>query len=283
MKTKAGILGAAVLGTAWWAFRPEPPPPETEGALRVRPHAQATGELAPPLRGDSSARGESTAPAARLSAESWTGGNPGKAAQRALRLPPGETRRLALLQVVRVWALQAPGTALAWARELPDPQERLRLLDAITLALEQRDLPEGVTEETAIHDLEDAVHRVAWDPSQQPLVENLAAKWAGRDLDAALAWVRSLPEDGVREALVHRVAIVQSKTNPGEAARLVVEQIPAGPKQTEAVISVVHQWALQDLAGALDWVNSFPGGILKERAAHELEGVVHFQQIAAAP
>ena len=67
------------------------------------------------------------------------------------------------------------------------------------------------------------------------------------------------------------------------AARLVVEQIPAGPKQTEAVISVVHQWALQDLAGALAWVNRFPGGILKERAAHELAGVVYFQQIAAAP
>ena len=281
MKTKAGILVAAVLATAWWASRPAPPPPETKGALRIRPHAQATA--ASPPRAGSSARGKSAAPAARLSASSWTGGNLGKAAQRALRLPPGETRDRALLQLSRAWALQAPETALAWARQLPDAEERLRLLDAIILALEQRDLPEGVTEETAIHDLEDAVHRLAWDASQQPLVENLAAKWAGRDLDAALAWVRSLPETEVREALVHRVAIVQSKTRPDEAARLVVEQIPAGPKQTEAVISVVHQWALQDLAGALAWVNSFPGGILKERAAHELAGVVYFQQIAAAP
>ena len=54
---------------------------------------------------------------------------------------------------------------------------------------------------------------------------------------------------------------------------MVVEQIPPGSIQTEAVISVLHQWFLRDMAGAAAWVDQFPAGDLKVRAENEMSGI----------
>jgi len=73
--------------------------------------------------------------------------------------------------------------------------------------------------------------------------------------------------------LMARLAYVQSQTDPASGARLAVKEIAAGSVQDEAVISVVHQWALRDLAGAQAWVNKFPEGPIRVRASTELIGV----------
>jgi len=70
-----------------------------------------------------------------------------------------------------------------------------------------------------------------------------------------------------------RLAYLQSKSSPTEAAIMVVEQIPPGLIQTETVISVLHQWFLRDMAGAAAWVDQFPAGDLKVRAENEMSGI----------
>jgi hypothetical protein len=42
-------------------------------------------------------------------------------------------------------------------------------------------------------------------------------------------------------------AYVMSQTDPASAANLVINQIPPGPSQNEAVMTVLNQWANQDL------------------------------------
>jgi len=66
--------------------------------------------------------------------------------------------------------------------------------------------------------------------------------------------------------------LVLSKTAPRDAAELLLDEIPLGPMQTEAAISIVHQWAICDYHGAAAWVAQFPTGDLRERAAQELAG-----------
>jgi hypothetical protein len=78
------------------------------------------------------------------------------------------------------------------------------------------------------------------------LFDNLTAQWATEDLSAACDWVIQQPAGELRDRLVLHVALVWSKSDPADAARLVLNQIPAGDNQNEAVISVVYQWALQD-------------------------------------
>jgi hypothetical protein len=71
------------------------------------------------------------------------------------------------------------------------------------------------------------------------------------------------------------VALVWSKSDPAEAARLILDQIPAGDHQNEAVISVVYQWALQDKKEARAWVQLFPEGALRQRALNEITNSAH--------
>jgi hypothetical protein len=103
---------------------------------------------------------------------------------------------------------------------------------------------------------------------------NLVQQWADQDLRSAYVWTLGQPAGDGRTAMLSRVALVWSKTAPAEAAEIVVNQMPPGPQQTEAVMSVLHQWALRDPGATIKWVERFPPGPLRERAITELEGLV---------
>ena len=114
--------------------------------------------------------------------------------------------------------------------------------------------------------------------ASETVLVNLVQQWAEQDLQSAANWIEARPAGEEREQMLWRLAIAQSAPAPGDAARLVIEQIPAGPVQMEATISVLHQWAVRDLTGAKAWVALFPIGALRERAENELSGVAAYQQ-----
>ena len=76
-----------------------------------------------------------------------------------------------------------------------------------------------------------------------------------------------LPGDE-RDRLLGRVALVQSKTDPPTAAKLVFEQITPGEVQNEAALSVLQQWGSREPAGAIAWAQTF-GDTLRDRAMNE--------------
>lgn len=105
------------------------------------------------------------------------------------------------------------------------------------------------------------------------VMENLANRWAVQDFPAAAIWIKAQPAGENRDQMVMRLALVQAATHPSEAGRLIVEEIPEGPVQTEAVISVIYQWAGKDLPGACGWVGLFPESPLRDRAESELANI----------
>lgn len=114
------------------------------------------------------------------------------------------------------------------------------------------------------------------------LMENLTAQWAMHDFQDAHEWVLQQEPGEWRDGLMARVAFARSQSNPAAAAQVVINEMAPGNQQTEAVISVLHQWALRDMDGASAWVNQFPEGALRERAFDELEGVQGYLQAMAA-
>lgn len=114
------------------------------------------------------------------------------------------------------------------------------------------------------------------------LMENLTAQWAMHDFQDAHEWVLQQEPGERRDGLMARVAFARSQSNPAAAAQVVINEMAPGNQQTEAVISVLHQWALRDMDGASAWVNQFPEGALRERAFDELEGVQGYLQAMAA-
>ena len=115
---------------------------------------------------------------------------------------------------------------------------------------------------------------IEWELDEMPgLIGNLAQQWASADLSAARDWTKLQPRGEVRSELVSQIGFVMSQDDPLAAAGYVLKELEAGEAQTEAVISVLHQWALQDPAAASSWAGTFPAGALRERAIQELAGI----------
>jgi hypothetical protein len=102
-----------------------------------------------------------------------------------------------------------------------------------------------------------AVHlAVTLGPCNDGVVENLTQQWGTKDLNTAQNWALSQPQGEQREQLIERIAFVRSQTDPSGAAALAISDMLPGPAQVEAVMSIVHQRALQDTAGAEAWVDA---------------------------
>jgi hypothetical protein len=172
----------------------------------------------------------------------------------------------------RDWARNCPAEALAWLQNAPDGKQRLAIAEIVCSEVAQTNPAAAVT--LAENCLGNSTNNVA-----QYLLDNMAQQWASQDMQAASVWAMAKPPGEERDHLLQHIAFVESKTDPYQAAQLVVQQIPSGPTQNEAAMSVLYQWAQQDAAAALAWAESFPAGDLRDRAIKEVKNV---QAVATA-
>jgi hypothetical protein len=195
------------------------------------------------------------------------------AASLAESIPPGSPREEMLRRVAQQWTALDPSAAIRWAEALSNESERNSALTDVCFQLAQTD-PQQATRVADVIGL-----------GHQPgaILENLVHQWATKDPTAALAWVSERPVGEEKDKMFSRVAIVLADTSPAKAARLVLDQIPAGEIQNEAVISVLYQWTKRDLPEARAWVELFPESPLRERALHEVNGAEKYQSAANQP
>jgi hypothetical protein len=189
--------------------------------------------------------------------------DPNVAAGILARLGSGPFREDYLARLGQLWGAKSSAEALAWAATLANPNERGMAMKAIALEMAQTDPRAGA-----------AVLDEANAPYDEEARANLAQVWAGSDITGATEWALRNPEGAARDGAVARVAFVMAAANPREAVNLVAGRMAPGEKQTEAAISILHQWARQDSAAAREWVERFPSGPLRERAERELSGAL---------
>ncbi|HEY8993719.1 MAG TPA: hypothetical protein VIM71_03460 [Lacunisphaera sp.] len=105
------------------------------------------------------------------------------------------------------------------------------------------------------------------------LLANLMIQWAKQDFEGAYEWSKT-QEPGVwRDDTLARLAYLRAPADPLAAARIVVTDMSAGPARNEAIISVVHQWAIQDREAAGLWAQSLADQTLRQRASAEVAGI----------
>jgi hypothetical protein len=170
----------------------------------------------------------------------------------------------------REWASTNFDAALAFVQQLPDGDEKTDALEAVCFGLAQKDPALAMTKAQELQE-------------PAPVVENLAQQWADRDMTSTLSWAHNQPAGDMRDEVFQRIALVLSQRDPLNAANLVLEQVPAGPNQNEAIMTVLHQWANKDLTAAVNWVKTFPDDAFRERALQELEGIAQYQHDLAHP
>jgi hypothetical protein len=115
------------------------------------------------------------------------------------------------------------------------------------------------------------------------LFENLAGQWAVRDFQAAHEWALQQEPGEWRDGLMAHIAFAGAQSDPAAAARMVVEEMAPGQQQTEAAISVLHQWGLRDPGAAAAWAATFPPGDLRARAQAEIEGIRQYTSNRTQP
>lgn len=169
--------------------------------------------------------------------------------------------------VAQTWAETNRDDAINWASQIATPGERDAAVSHVCLQAGEKDPA------WAIQTLE---QNGAGD-YQPAMLENLAQRWAQQDFSAAAAWAGNYPAGEERDKLFARIAFAQSQVAPEDAAWTVVREIPSGPVQNEAAFSVLNQWGMKDMPGALSWAEQFPAGDLFERAQNQLEGITLYQ------
>ncbi len=188
--------------------------------------------------------------------------DPAAAALSLDAMPAGEERTTAMRMVFRQWAATSPQDALAWIPTMNAEQDR------------------NEAREFFCHRVAEDDPKLAFDLARQAgadaapsLVLDLAQQWAGSDAAAARDWALALPADADRDQILARICQVLSQNDPLAAGAIVSGEIAAGSVQDEAAMSVLHQWAIRDLAAAREWVACFPDSPLRIRAEEELAGI----------
>jgi len=175
------------------------------------------------------------------------------------------------LEQLRQWAKRDPSAAWDWALKQPDDDRRVEMLEELCYQLAQDGDPARAVA------LADKLNLTS-----HGTLANLEQQWAQNDLPAAREWAVAKPAGDGKNELLERVAFVWSSSEPENAAQFVVEKMSPGNAQTEAAISVLHQWALRDFKGAKAWVELFPEGEIRERAVNELAGVREYSLAVVA-
>jgi hypothetical protein len=154
---------------------------------------------------------------------SWSSKDPRAAAQAAanLSVSDAKTRSRVMGSVMEIWGQQAPREALAWALQLPKPEEQSQLIRNVLGEWVQREpeaaisqllsLPDrlrdeaarNVIENVARNDIEQArqiAERLPAGQGRDQALGIVAVNWAGRDPGAAADFVRNLSEGAAAEA-----------------------------------------------------------------------------------
>ena len=220
---------------------------------------------------------------------SWSSTDPRAAAQAAanLSISDAKTRNRAMGIAVQIWGQQAPREALAWALQLPKPEEQSQFIRTVLGEWAQREpeaaisqllsLPEGLRDQAARNVVEIVARN---DPDQARLIAErlppgrgrdqalslVAVNWAGRDPGAAADFARNLSEGAAADAWPNIARTWMQRGEPSVTAQWVA-QLPEGPARSGAARNVIDQWAKSDPAAAAQWLERLPAGPTRDVAA----------------
>jgi hypothetical protein len=177
----------------------------------------------------------------------------------ALLNEAGAFREDAMRCLAQVWGKSDLNAARDWAVSLPEAGDREHALTYICFAVAEADPGRALrfAQKEGLND-------------QTGTIRNLAQQWAVRDFATAREWALAIPGGPERDMVFQRLVLARADSAPEEAGALVVAEIPAGPAQDEAVMSVLNRWLRRDAVAAAAWISGFPDSDLKSRAEQEI-------------
>lgn len=197
-----------------------------------------------------------------LAAQAFAEADTAAAAAWAHQLPEGAEKRFWFEQVAIVWNRVDSSGAQAWFGSLTGESARVA---GITLANEA-----ARTEPTLGLDL---LSKLDASPERDEALAHCVSQWVNEDAQAALEWVRRVPEAPLRNRLMAAAAVDWAEQDGPAAAELAAQVLGPGDGQNRTVVAVVQRWAQASPTSAIEWVSRFPEGPLREAATQSLRSM----------
>ena len=160
--------------------------------------------------------------------------------------------------VFSIWAETDFAGALSAAQEIPDLEQRSRVLQA---TLNKR----AETDPRQVLDFARSAKQtnVRWSASSVAL-----RRWLDSDATAAREYVLSLPTGEMRGMQIREVVQDLTRRDPREALRW-IDQVTAGDRE-DAMSALFAAWATKDSKGAIEAARALPDGRSQEKAIAQL-------------
>jgi hypothetical protein len=201
--------------------------------------------------------------------------DPVKAINLLEQIPSENDQNQALKRIGNAWAESDPKAALDWANQQTDPKVKSEILKGVIDGMAQKDpnralelaqsLPAneregrinyilGILSES---DPEGAVGYAMNLPSNKSTnfnVSRLAGQWISSDPQGALGWFDSLTDPKLKEQVAGAMIDNLPKDDLAKSLKL-LDTMPPGFFQNQALSRIGRNWAQTDQKAALDWAN----------------------------
>lgn len=106
--------------------------------------------------------------------------------------------------------------------------------------------------------------------TRNDLIVHAANQWAAGAPTAAAEWTAGILDPALRERVLSVVSTAWGGSNPMAAATLVLESLPPGKGQEDAVVGIVQRRTQTEPEQAAAWVVLFPDGALCDAGMENL-------------
>jgi hypothetical protein len=188
-------------------------------------------------------------------------------AARFIELQPSSKQREGLVRhFSRLWGESDAESAFAWAQSLPDAHESMLARRAVCLSLSRTNASAAVNR----------CGDVGADPTGEADFQGMFQAWVQSDSTAASEWLAAQPASPSLDKLRQRQVLVLAKMSPLKALGVAQQGFDSQAERDEAVVSVLHQWGLQNSTAARDWAKNWAPEELKARALAEIDGIENY-------
>lgn len=182
--------------------------------------------------------------------------NPATAAAVTLGLPESYGKSAAAESAARAWVQQDAAAALRWVLAAPDPAAAHALRRAVASELVRDNPPATLDRLKALP---------ATERGRDEMLGIAAAAWSRRDFAAAVAWLRSQPDDPLRQRMTASVAFEIAQRSPDQAIAL-AESLPSGRDRWLVFSAIAQTWIVKDPKAAVTWATQLPPGEARDAA-----------------
>lgn len=196
-----------------------------------------------------------------------------RAAAQGLNQFQGTNRSDACERIAAIWARQNLSESIGWAQQLSEGSGRQEALLSIASEVAFTNPKEALV----------LASQITVPQEKSDLIDQAASTWASTAPETAVDWAKQIQDSNLREQVVGAIATTWADKDPIAAAKLVLDSLPEGKTQENAIFGIVQRMTVKNPEAARTWVEQFPEGPLRDTVWAEINRISERQSLVETP